>query len=119
MRAGPENMEGRSPYRENNDSLPIQIPRCDTHFVQFKEEKLIQLGHFFFWRETEISFITKILAVDGLRSHVTITLRDKSRYDLILKRNCITSAGWIDFFHQESKVKVRSYLLRTDKTVND
>ena len=47
MRAGPENMEGRSPCRENNDSLPIQIPRCDTHFVQFKEEKLIQLGHFF------------------------------------------------------------------------
>ena len=87
MRAGPENMEGRSPCRENNDSLPIQIPRCDTHFVQFKEEKLIQLGHFFFWRETEISFITKILATDGLRSHVTITLRDKSRYDLILKIN--------------------------------
>ena len=48
MRAGPENMEGRSPCRENNDSLPIQIPRCDTHFVHFKEEKLIQLGHFFF-----------------------------------------------------------------------
>ena len=48
MRAGPENMEGRSPCRENNDSLPIQIPRCDTHFVQLKEEKLIQLGHFFF-----------------------------------------------------------------------
>ena len=47
MRAGPENMEGRSPCRENNDLLPIQIPRCDTHFVQFKEEKLIQLGHFF------------------------------------------------------------------------
>ena len=107
MRAGPENMEGRSPCRENNDSLPIQIPRPgDTHFVQFKEEKLIQLGHFFFWRETEISFITKILAADGLRSHVTITLPDKSRYDLILKRNSITSAGWIDFFHQESKVKV-------------
>ena len=42
---------------------------------------------FFFWRETEISFITKILAADGLRSHVTITLRDKSRYDLILKIN--------------------------------
>ena len=37
-------------YQENNDSLPIQIPRCDTHFVQFKEEKLIQLywGIFFF-----------------------------------------------------------------------
>ena len=51
MRAGPENnMEGRSPCRENNDSLPIQIPRCDTHFVQFKEEKLIQLGHFFLER---------------------------------------------------------------------
>ena len=47
MRAGPENVEKRSPCRENNDSLPIQIPRCDTHFVQFKEEKLIQLGHFF------------------------------------------------------------------------
>ena len=47
-RAVPENMEGRSPCRENNDSLPIQIPRCDNHFVQFKEEKLIQLGHFFF-----------------------------------------------------------------------
>ena len=46
MRAGPENMEGRSPCRENNDSLPIQIPRGDTHFVQFKEEKLNQLGHF-------------------------------------------------------------------------
>ena len=75
MRAGPENMEGRSQCRENNDSLPIQIPRCDTQFVQFKEEKLIQLGHFFFCREIEISFITKILAADGLRSHVTITLR--------------------------------------------
>ena len=86
IRAGPENMEGRSPCRENNDSLPIKIPRCDMHFVQFKEEKLIQLGHFF-WRETEISFITKILAADGLRSHVTITLRDKSRYDLSLKIN--------------------------------
>ena len=88
MRAGPENIEGRSPCRENNDSLPIQIPRPgDTHFVQFKEEKLIQLGHFFFRRETEISFITKILAADWLRSHVTIILRDKSRYDLILKIN--------------------------------
>ena len=65
----------------------MQIPRGDTHFVQFKEEKLTQLGHFFFWREIEISFIKKILAADGLRSHVTITLRDKSRYDLILKIN--------------------------------
>ena len=46
MLAGPENMEGWSPCRENNDSLRIQIPRCDTHFVQFKEEKLIQLGFF-------------------------------------------------------------------------
>ena len=45
MRAVPENMEVQSPCRENNDSLPIQIPRPgDTHFVQFKEEKLIQLG---------------------------------------------------------------------------
>ena len=105
--------------------------------MQFKEEKFIQLGHFFLERnslrsrrlevagergngrargrhargararcepvfccahylqapatqarrETEISFITKILAADWLRSHVTITLRDKSRYDLILKIN--------------------------------
>ena len=76
MRAGPENMDGRILCRENNDSLPIQIPWCDTHFVQFKEEKLIQLGLFFSGRETEISFITKILAADGLRSHVNITLRD-------------------------------------------
>ena len=71
-----------------NDPLPVQIPLCDTHFVQFKEEKLIQLGHLCFWRETEISFITKILAADaGLRSHVTITLREKSRYDFILEIN--------------------------------
>ena len=32
MQAGPENMIARSPCRENNDSLLIQIPRCDTHF---------------------------------------------------------------------------------------
>ena len=31
-----------------NDPLPIQIPRRDTHFVQFKEEKHNQSGHFFF-----------------------------------------------------------------------
>ena len=30
-----------------NDPLLIQIPRGDTHFVQFKEEKLNQSGHFF------------------------------------------------------------------------
>ena len=47
MLAGPENMEGRSPCRENNDSLPIQIPRCDTPFGQFKKEKLMQLGYVF------------------------------------------------------------------------
>ena len=73
MRAGPENMEG-------------QIPRCDTYFVQFEGENSFNSG-IFFWRETEISFITKILAAVGLRSHVTITLRDKSRYDLILRIN--------------------------------
>ena len=55
-------------------------------FGQFKEEKLMQLGSFF-WRETEISFIKKILATDELRSHVTIPLGDKSRYDLIVKIN--------------------------------
>ena len=47
----------------------------------------MQLGYIFFWRETEISFITEILAADELHSHVTITLRDKSRYDLIVKIN--------------------------------
>ena len=31
-------------------TLPIQIPWCDMHFVQFKEEKLIQLGLFFLER---------------------------------------------------------------------
>ena len=53
MRAGPEIMEGRSSCRENNDSLPIQIPRCDTHFVQFKEEKLIPFRAFFFSGEKQ------------------------------------------------------------------
>ena len=62
----------------------------------------MQLGVFFFWRETEISLITKILAADELSRHVIITLRDKSRYDLTVKMKRITSAGWIDFFHQES-----------------
>ena len=47
MMVGPENMEGRSPCHENNDSLPIQIPRCDTNFGQFNEEKRMQLGYFF------------------------------------------------------------------------
>ena len=47
MLAGPENMEGRSPCRENNDSLPMQIPQCDTPFGQFKKEKLMQLGYVF------------------------------------------------------------------------
>ena len=56
IRAGSENMVGRSPCRENNDSLLIQIPWCDTHFVQFKEEKLIQLGLFFFGRETNFVY---------------------------------------------------------------
>ena len=46
MLPGPENMEGRSPCRENNDSLPIQIPQCDEPFGQFKEENLMQLGFF-------------------------------------------------------------------------
>ena len=46
----------------------------------------MQLG-VFFGRETEISFVKKILATDELRSHVTIPLGDKSRYDLIVKIN--------------------------------
>ena len=36
--AGPEIWKGEV-HAVKNDSLPIQIP--DTHFVQFKEEKLI------------------------------------------------------------------------------
>ena len=39
---------------------------------------------FFFWRATEISFVTNILATGELGSHLTITFRDKSRYDLIV-----------------------------------
>ena len=39
---------------------------------------------FFFWRATEISFVTNILAAGELSSHLTITFRDKSRYDLIV-----------------------------------
>ena len=57
MGAGPENMEGRSPCRENNDSLPMQIPRGDTHFVQFKEEKLIQFNRAFFFLERNRNFV--------------------------------------------------------------
>ena len=37
------------------------------HFVQLKEEKLIQLGLFFSGEKQKVY---------GLRSHVTITLRD-------------------------------------------
>ena len=44
MLPGPENMEGRSPCRENNDSLPIQILRCDMPFGQFKEGKPKDFG---------------------------------------------------------------------------
>ena len=61
MLAMPENMEGRSPCRENNDSLPIQIPRCDTHFGQFKEEKLMQLCFFFFSGEQQKFRLSQIL----------------------------------------------------------
>ena len=68
---------GRAIKRERKkDSLPIQIPWCDTHFVQFKEEKLIQLGLFLSGEKQKFRSVTKILAADGLRSHVTITLRD-------------------------------------------
>ena len=76
-----------SSCRENNDSLPIQIPRCDTHFVQFKEEKPIQLGHFFSGEKQKSRLSQRFWPPTGLRSHVTITLRDKPRYDLILKIN--------------------------------
>ena len=43
---------------------------------------------FFFLERNRISFITKILAADELRNHVTRTLRDKSRYDLIVHFFC-------------------------------
>ena len=84
MLAGPENMEGRSPCRENNDSLPIQIPRCDTPFGQFKEEKLMQLGYVFSAEKQNFVYHNDF----GRRRvtyHVTITFRDKSRYDLIVE----------------------------------
>ena len=46
----------------------------------------MQLGYFFPRRETEISFIPKILTTDELHSHVTITLREKSCYDKLVLR---------------------------------
>ena len=86
MRAGPEILEGRSPCRENKTSLRIQIPRCDTHFVQFKEEKLIQYGHFFSGEKQNFVY-HKDFGRRRVTYHVTITLRDKSRYHFTLKIN--------------------------------
>ena len=43
----------------------------------------MQLAFFFFSGEKQNFF----LADDELRSHLTMTLRDKSRYDLIVKIN--------------------------------
>ena len=71
-----EEFFGQMDYRPPWQKI-VRTPMGKTHSIRA----------FFFWRETEISFITKILATVGLRSHVTITLRDKSRYDLILKIN--------------------------------
>ena len=46
----------------------------------------MQLGYFF--PESNRNFVHhRDLAADELRSHVTITLRDKSRYDLTVKIN--------------------------------
>ena len=81
-------------------------------FGQFKEEKLMQLGGFF-GRETEISFVKKILATDELRSHVTIPLGE-SHAMIWLWKLTKTSADWIDFFHQESKAKV-SFLFNENR----
>ena len=50
----------------------MQISRCDTHFGQFKEEKLMQLGYFFFLGRNRNFVYHTHLAVDNLRSHVTI-----------------------------------------------
>ena len=65
-----------------SDSLPIHFPRCYTHFVQFKVEELIKLGYFF-----QLFSLSqqRFWLAEKLRSHVTITLRDKSRYDLIVE----------------------------------
>ena len=46
MLAGPENMEGRSPCRENKDSLPIQIPRCDTPLGNLRRKNSCKQGIF-------------------------------------------------------------------------
>ena len=64
-----------------NDSLPIHFPRCYTHFVQFKVEELTKLRYFF----QLFSLSQRFWLAEKLRSHVTITLRDKSRYDLIVE----------------------------------
>ena len=47
----------------------------------------MQFGYFFSPERNRNFVITKILATDELHSHVTITLREKSRYDLIVKIN--------------------------------
>ena len=51
--------------------------------MQFKVEELIKVGYFF----QLFSLSQRFWLAEKLRSHVTITLRDKSRYDLILKIN--------------------------------
>ena len=82
-----KNMEGRSTCRKNNDHYQYKFLGVIRILCNLRRKNHSIRAFFFFWRETEISFITKILAADWLRSHVTITLRDKSRYDLILKIN--------------------------------
>ena len=77
-------MEGRSPCREN---YQYKLLRAIRLLGNLRGKKLMRFGYFFFLERNRISFITKILAADELRSHVAITLGDKSRYDLIVKIN--------------------------------
>ena len=49
--------------------------------MQFKVEELIKVGYFF----QLFSLSQRFWLAEKLRSHVTITLRDKSRYDLIVE----------------------------------
>ena len=79
MLAGPENMEGRSPCRENKKFLGVI-----RLLGNLRRKNSCNQG-MFFQEKNRISFITKILTADELRSNVTITLRDKSRYFLIVK----------------------------------
>ena len=57
----------------------------DTNFLAIYGGKTQAISQGIFFSGEKQNFVYQILAADELRSHVTITLRDKSRYDLIVK----------------------------------